>query len=285
MTYKVRGANIIGITHRSRLTNGQDAYGCAEDARYIAGLVCDGMGSGEHSEVFAHLTANYLPRRVLSLMNLKGAEDMEHMSRLFWHNYTNYLDVMLQNQFPFVGADYNQIHEQKLEYIHEYMMHTLVLLVVDKLTNRAWTFSMGDGFEVVDDEITDIGSYFEHATGGDVVYGAMSLPVYGARGVIAEVLNQGFRYRYLGDEWQRIAVLSDGFRFIQHVADEMLWWGDQEDEPLSEDEPDKMISALQAEWTFSARQMQIRPEDDLSGVTVERLGVPVQLKLFRQDDS
>lgn len=63
--FEITGGSVAGRDHRHSLRNSQDAYHCDERRGVIAAVVCDGCGSGEHSEVGAQLGARLAVEEIL----------------------------------------------------------------------------------------------------------------------------------------------------------------------------------------------------------------------------
>ena len=277
MPYFKRTARLTGISHRAVMSNGQDSSVALEDKRYVVGVVADGMGSGEHSEVFALLATHYVSFTVLQRLRELGANDvqMELFCRAIWFEYRRYLENALNLHFEMLSLNPKDKDELKKQFVHDYMMHTMMILIVDKTTNDAWTFSMGDGYELCDNDVIDVGQHFGQSSGGSVVYGALSLGVMGYdTGKVGKLLKAGFRYSYLGNEWARVAIATDGLRYILDET-HLLWHGDAPDETDLLN-PERKISALQGELGFSAQNMDIHLEDDLAVVTVENTDREIQ---------
>src|SRR5437870_4341808 len=58
--WQLAGGSVVGRHHRTAGRNNQDAYGCLAEPHCLVAVVCDGCGSGAHSEVGAGLAAPLL---------------------------------------------------------------------------------------------------------------------------------------------------------------------------------------------------------------------------------
>jgi hypothetical protein len=62
-------ATIQGRDHLLKRTNAQDAYALHVTPVGVVAIVCDGCGSGRHSEVGAALVAHFAAERAVALLN------------------------------------------------------------------------------------------------------------------------------------------------------------------------------------------------------------------------
>ena len=66
--FKVQAGSVTGKDHLLRQSNCQDKFSLAEveikGETYLVGVVCDGCGSGRHSEIGAGLLAHFLTQEI-----------------------------------------------------------------------------------------------------------------------------------------------------------------------------------------------------------------------------
>lgn len=214
-------AIIIGSEHRKNLINRQDALYVAEnDAHYVGG-VADGMGSGEQSEAIALLSIRFLVRQLLNIVTeqkrFKGNSSEYHaMGDKLYVRYQYFLEEQLRLQNMFLNHDCKPEDETFLD---NYMMHTVVLTLVDKATGDMCVYSMGDGYLVLNPHDTkkslviDVARYFAPLNGAiGTYYASMNLSDYTPQ-PIKDVLVHGFNVTiYDTYHWDTMLIASDGLR-------------------------------------------------------------------------
>lgn len=286
--FEMRSAKVIGISHRQSFTNCQDASRVMRSGRWIVGVVCDGMGSGEHSEVGALLSSHFITYRMLDLLTLYDSDEryehlnMRDLGNMMWSDYSSFIHMITSsfyNKLTHVIIDRMDggIWQSEKHFADTYLMSTVLILVVDTLTEVATIFSFGDGYDIVDDVVTPVDTYasvnLEYGWGGEgVLYPALTLRVFDMikrqSPAVRQRLLRGFDMKVVGNQWNKIAITSDGFRFIEDNYIDWLWHGDA---PAEFDENDVLTNALQLELEWGARQMKLKNYDDLSIVTVEKI--------------
>jgi serine/threonine protein phosphatase PrpC len=76
--------SIIGRNHVLAGKNNQDAYRIVSNEKFIIAVVCDGCGSGKHSEVGAKLGARLVINAIADLLNQSADRDVEISKPEFW---------------------------------------------------------------------------------------------------------------------------------------------------------------------------------------------------------
>jgi hypothetical protein len=128
--WQTRSASIIGQYHKARNRNNQDAVFCGHNTHRTVLVVCDGCGSGQHSEVGASLAAPYLGHRLLA-----GADVTQALEGL-------------QHNLMLLATGFSQ--EYNLEkFIHNYCLFTILIAVAAPEDGEI--FALGDGVVAWDD--------------------------------------------------------------------------------------------------------------------------------------
>lgn len=186
---KVQASQIIGWDHTARQTNSQDSYAVVELDEYVVGVVCDGCGSGDHSEVGAKLASQYVATQAAQMLD-SGAtlDDIPHE---LYYRTLSFLDYLIASMQPANRAAFVQHH----------LLFTVLGVIASE--KEAIMFSAGDGTIAVDDTIMEID---QHNT-----------PAYIAYHLLDKALLGGFQMpdtfeTYELAEWSRLAIASDGFK-------------------------------------------------------------------------
>ena len=69
--------SIIGRNHVLAGKNNQDAYRIVANEKFIIAVMCDGCGSGKHSEVGAKLGARVVSNALADILNQSPTQDLE----------------------------------------------------------------------------------------------------------------------------------------------------------------------------------------------------------------
>lgn len=145
--------SIIGRNHVLASKNNQDAYRIALDEQFIAAVVCDGCGSGKHSEVGAKLGARIVLDAIANLFN----QDSDITAPEFWQVLkTNLLQKLKQ----FVEIT-NSEAASAMEFVNDYLLFTIIGALITP--SETVTFALGDGAIAINGKLTQIPAYPDNA--------------------------------------------------------------------------------------------------------------------------
>ncbi|MBI4751640.1 MAG: protein phosphatase 2C domain-containing protein [Acidobacteria bacterium] len=151
-SFEIGYGSVIGRDHTAVSKNCQDAWHCAGNETVLVAVVCDGCGSGKHSEVGAKLGARFLTQEIL---NQSTAQDAEILSTLivsteFWHTVREATLKQLQAVASALGGSLAQV-------VSDYLLFTVVGVVVTPL--KTVVFSLGDGVYTINGDVKTIGPF------------------------------------------------------------------------------------------------------------------------------
>lgn len=154
--FEVAAGSIIGRDHVRIGINNQDAYyGDYTDDALIA-VVCDGCGSGVHSEVGAKIGARLVVETIQSSLverPFKADEAIAFPPKQFWEQIRQ--EVLKQMQTIAISMDSNgEVFES---IIHNYLLFTIVGVSISPV--GATLFSIGDGIIIVNGEVKQLGPF------------------------------------------------------------------------------------------------------------------------------
>jgi len=143
--FDVAAGTVLGRDHTASGKNNQDAFCCCQEKNWLAAVVCDGCGSGTHSEVGAKLGA----RLILEALRRRAAEldagDPEVLlEAVRW-------DVLKQLE-PIIAG----MAGTRVEIVNSYFLFTIVGAAIGK--SRALVFALGDGVAVLNERPLSLGS-------------------------------------------------------------------------------------------------------------------------------
>lgn len=148
--YRVAAASVAGAAHvRSGRAN-QDAFAVRRSEAGIAVVVCDGCGSGAHSELGARLGANLVAQRAM--------EAIESGTRLDRGDGLSRLSQCVVSDLAAIAA---AMGDSPTHLVAEHFLFTVLGAVVER--ERAVVFGLGDGVFAIDDLVTTIGPYPNNA--------------------------------------------------------------------------------------------------------------------------
>lgn len=142
-TFELAGGSIVGTDHRAVPKNNQDAWQIqwGRDITEVVAVVCDGCGSGVHSEVGAQLGARLLCTSILQ-------EITAHGDRFYWERVERDVLSAIHTLAIQMGGNYRRV-------IEEYFLFSVVGVV---LTGRnAHFFALGDGLMIVNGAVNAAG--------------------------------------------------------------------------------------------------------------------------------
>jgi serine/threonine protein phosphatase PrpC len=185
---RARTGQIIGRSHLSRQANCQDSYALAQTENYIVGVVCDGCGEGQHSEVGSTLAAKYIVTQAIHLIEMNC--DLAEIPMMLYGRVIEYLENLIA-----VSAPMNRV-----QFVKHHLLFTIVGVI---LTEKGGVlFSSGDGLIAVDELVNDIDQRNKPAY---IAYHLIQEHV-----ISASVIQHQFTTQSL-DNWQRIVIATDGF--------------------------------------------------------------------------
>jgi len=199
--------SIIGRNHVLASKNNQDALRIVLWDNFMTAVVCDGCGSGKHSEVGAKLGTRMVTEAIADLLH----QGLAISEPDFW----NVLKInLLQKVKAFVAISTNEAQESVMEFVNNYLLFTIVGLVITP--NETVTFSMGDGAIAVNGKLTQIPAYADNA------------PPYLAYGLYRpEAVSFEIRDRLPTSKLESLLIATDGIDDLIKVEDINQFW--QED--------------------------------------------------------
>jgi hypothetical protein len=198
--FSLKAGSVPGRDHLSRQANCQDKYRWASFAHggklYQAGIVCDGCGSAEQSEVGAALLAEF---GVAELERLIGQGHT--LDDLPAKLYRASLDLLAEITRLVAGA--KDPSSRATVFIGRYLLATVLGFVTNE--EQTLVFAAGDGLTIINDrlEIRDEANRPDYLAYGLLEPDELIRPV---------PLRQSFDFKLLPtDGIERLAVWTDGF--------------------------------------------------------------------------
>lgn len=277
--------NQIGMPHKRNGTNNMDAYAVERSRGCIICGIADGSGgTGVYSETYARIMINWLTLRARILVEnmgsrYSGVDSISAMADQLWSEYQKNLNNHLNLAFDGISSDViNEIVEKqddrnrKLKYVDEFMLHTALLLIIilnEKTGNwDAYLLYKGDGFIVRNESVMNVDKIITPKHTG-VMYPALGLSVY--QGILRpeneKTARAGFEFVTLGssgDKWNRLAVASDGLRYVMPDMYEAIIFPYYNTNLDQKDRDNSIGIAMQ--WAIKDRRFS--PDDDLAIVSV-----------------
>ncbi len=201
--FEVAAGSVPGREHARLKRGSQDAFSFRHEDNCLVAVVCDGCGSGAHSEVGAKLGARLLVGG-LSARIAAGAEPSRQLLLTCVRE-----DVLAHLDFiaTAMGGDRRHV-------ISEYFLFTIVGALITP--TLSFTFSIGDGLVAINGEQAELGPFADNQ------------PPYPAY----ELLCPGFVDSYLEVHWVRptsdvesLLVASDGASDLRESVEE-FWCRD-----------------------------------------------------------
>jgi hypothetical protein len=145
--FEIAGGSVAGRAHVAAGRNNQDAFCWACDADRLVAVVCDGCGSGAHSEVGAQLGSRLVVTAAARLLraNLPAADLLEQLGQ----DVLASLRVLARE----MGTDATRLSRT----VADHFLFTIVGVLIT--ARGATTFSLGDGLVVINGERTELGPY------------------------------------------------------------------------------------------------------------------------------
>jgi serine/threonine protein phosphatase PrpC len=209
--FEYASGSIIGRNHVLTGKNNQDAYQISVNERFITAVVCDGCGSGKHSEVGAKLGSRMVIEAIANLLNQDPSLDSEISTSEFWDSVKIHL---LQNLKEFVSLFNGNMGNSDMQFVNDYLLFTIVGALISEY--ETVTFSIGDGAIAINGKFTEIPPYADNA------------PPYLAYGLYKlEAINFEIRDRLPTSELESLLIATDGISDLVQVEDINQFW--QED--------------------------------------------------------
>jgi len=198
--------SIIGRNHVLAGKNNQDAYGIISNEKFMIAVVCDGCGSGKHSEVGAKLGAKMVMNEIVDFLNQEANQDSQISNSEFWNLVKLNLLQKLKDLVTLTNGD--------LEFVNDYLLFTILGAVITE--RETVTFSMGDGAIAINGKLTQIPTYPDNA------------PPYLAYGLYKpDAVNFEIRDRLPTGELNSLLIATDGIDDLIAVETINQFW--QED--------------------------------------------------------
>ena len=249
--------SIIGRNHVLAGKNNQDAYQIIANEKFIIAVVCDGCGSGKHSEVGAKLGARLVIAEISNLLNQEGNQDSEISNPEFW----NLVKLNLLQQLK----DFVVLANGDMEFVNDYLLFTILGAVITDL--ETVTFSMGDGAIAINGELTQIPAYPNNA------------PPYLAYGLYKpEAINFEIRDRLPTEKLESLFIATDGIEDLVKSEDINQFW--QEDRYFKNPDAIRrklaMLNREEVKPDWNRKELTKRSgvlSDDTTLVTIRRTGL------------
>lgn len=254
--------SIIGRNHVLASKNNQDALRIVLWDNFMTAVVCDGCGSGKHSEVGAKLGTLMVTDAIADLLH----QGLAISEPDFW----NVLKInLLQKVKAFVEISTNEAQESVMEFVNNYLLFTIVGLVITP--SETVSFSMGDGAIAVNGKLTQIPAYPDNA------------PPYLAYGLYRpDAVSFEIRDRIPTSELESILIATDGIDDLIAVEEVRQFW--QEDRYFKNPDAVRrklaMLNREEVKPDWQKRELIKRSgvlSDDTSLIVIRRPSPPAPL--------
>jgi hypothetical protein len=151
-SFEIGYGSVIGRDHTAVSKNCQDAWHCAGSETVLVAVVCDGCGSGKHSEVGAKLGARFLTQEVLKQTANHTSKSLSKLilAADFWQGVREATLQQLQTVASALGGSLAQV-------VSDYLLFTVVGVVATPL--KTVIFSLGDGVYALNGDVKTIGPF------------------------------------------------------------------------------------------------------------------------------
>jgi hypothetical protein len=148
--FELAGGSVIGREHLRVGKNNQDAYGWQVAESGAIAVVCDGCGSGKHSEVGAKLGT----RMIIETMHRVLKDDLDWANDQVWQTMQQQWLTQLQDVAMMLGGDRTQA-------VQDYLLFTIAgVVITPRLTA---VFALGDGVIAINDQVMRLGPFANNA--------------------------------------------------------------------------------------------------------------------------
>ena len=187
--YRSHAAGIIGRDHMARQANYQDSYALAQTDIGTVGVVCDGCGEGQHSEVGSTLAAKFIVTQALALIQ-EGCP-LETIPTRLYERLVIYLDQLIELNAPV----------SRVQFVQHHLLFTILGVILTE--QGGIVFSSGDGLIAID---TDLNAIDQHNKPAYIAYHLIREHV-----ASVSVIQYDFCVQWVGNDWQRVVIATDGF--------------------------------------------------------------------------
>jgi hypothetical protein len=169
--FEVASGSIAGREHLRVGKNNQDAYFSICNEQAAIAVVCDGCGSGKHSEVGAKIGARLVVKTIAKQIQ-SASDSQDGLTSEFWERLKLDLLAEMQQVLQMLGGGSNGDdggdsqadafrREAVQQIVNDYLLFTIVGMLITP--TEAVTFSIGDGLVVVNGKIGQIGPFPDNA--------------------------------------------------------------------------------------------------------------------------
>ena len=142
--FEIASGSITGRNHWLIDQNNQDAYYSLSNELATIAVVCDGCGSGKHSEVGAKLGTRIIVETIATKLNQQNEPDFWEKIKQDWLFKLKDIAVSIAGGNPLS------------EIINDYFLFTVVGVLIT--ASETIVFSIGDGVIAVNEKVTQIDS-------------------------------------------------------------------------------------------------------------------------------
>lgn len=274
MTIIMRGGEKTGIDHIRKNTNRQDAIHIQNYRNVWIGTLADGCGSGKYSETGARRSVQFFSQAFLSRikefvdlpdLDWNNEDNLEWIIQTIQMTYDQYLDFLEEQisvQFKSIDADIGD----PLDFAENHLLNTLlsIVIVTDKHNKHyAWIFSIGDGYILINDNVEKVEDHTGTKIGNKTIYPALALSPF--RNQVDKSVRFSARNDYvvfsLKNEWERIAISSDGIRCLTSDQMRSICFAEGDDDQW----------AIQINIQFAADDGWLENDDDIAIISLEKV--------------
>jgi hypothetical protein len=164
MNFEFASGSMIGRYHLGDYKvlkggNNQDALALMQRPEFIAGVVCDGCGSGIYSEVGARVGAKYVLNNIESLMRESYYDDEPQQEKIDYLQYCitedlTELAISLIDSESLMHENEAEVTVSKIQILNDYLFFTIMGFYMTE--QETVFFHLGDGFYVVNGEVNGL---------------------------------------------------------------------------------------------------------------------------------
>lgn len=199
--FELASGSAIGREHVRVGKNNQDASCWRVTEQGVIAVVCDGCGSGTHSEVGAKLGA----RLLVEILQRALVSDRPLEPETMGQTLQQALLAQLRPVAEALGGDRTQT-------VHDYLLFTIAGVVITPV--MASIFTLGDGVIAINNEVIHLGPFVNNA------------PPYLAYGLFEKTVSDALQIKVLQtlptDQVQSLLLGTDGVADLVAVAGEPL---------------------------------------------------------------
>ncbi|HIK08772.1 MAG TPA: protein phosphatase 2C domain-containing protein [Oscillatoriaceae cyanobacterium M33_DOE_052] len=151
--FELAPGSIGGTRSRRQGKNNQDAYYSRSGPDATVAVVCDGCGSGKHSEVGAKIGARLVVEAIARLL-----PNQSHTASDFWELVQQEVLLGMKTLALNMGGDRNSVAE---DIVYDYFLFTIVGALITP--EGATIFAKGDGVIFLNGEYIPLGPFANNA--------------------------------------------------------------------------------------------------------------------------